>query len=120
MRQAQDETFDILYFQPAFHFFNAEQFTLPLSMLVIYDSYIHSGAIPAFLRARFPEPTPLRGGDEKAWVRAYTLVRQQWLATHPKKVLHATVYRTKLFLHEMDAGNWMLDAPVTVQGIVIP
>lgn len=120
MRQAQDETFEILYFQPALHFFNAEQFALPLSLLVIYDSYIHSGSIPAFLRSRFPERTPLRGGDEKAWIKAYTKTRQHWLATHKKKILHPTVYRTKTFLNEMDKGNWMLDLPVTTQGITIP
>lgn len=119
MRQAQDETFDILYFQPALHFFNAEQFALPLSLLVIYDSYIHSGSIPAFLRARFPERTPLRGGDEKAWIAAYTKTRQHWLATHTRKILHPTVYRTKTFLNEMGKGNWMLDMPVKTQGVTI-
>jgi chitosanase len=61
MRDAQDETFEILYYVPASHFFDLEQFTLPLSMLVIYDSYIHSGSIPAFLRSRFPEATPGTG-----------------------------------------------------------
>jgi chitosanase len=119
MHQAQDETFDILYFQPALHFFTAEQFALPLSLLVIYDSYIHSGSIPGFLRTRFPERTPLRGGDEKAWTAAYTKVRQQWLATHKKKILHPTVYRTKTFLDQMSKGNWMLDQPVTTQGKTI-
>lgn len=119
MHQAQDETFDILYFQPALHFFTAEQFALPLSLLVIYDSYIHSGSIPGFLRTRFPERTPLRGGDEKAWTAAYTKVRQQWLATHKKKILHPTVYRTKTFLDQMSKGNWMLDQPVSTQGKTI-
>lgn len=119
MHQAQDETFEILYFQPALYFFNAEKFELPLSLLVIYDSYIHSGAIPAFLRSRFPERTPLRGGDEKSWVLAYTKARQQWLATHPRKILHPTVYRTKTFLTQADKGNWDLSAPVTTQGKTI-
>lgn len=119
MHQAQDETFEILYFQPALHFFNAEKFTLPLSLLVIYDSYIHSGAIPAFLRSRFPERTPLRNGDEKAWITAYTKARQHWLATHPKKILHPTVYRTKTFLAQMDNNNWDLSKPVSVQGKIV-
>lgn len=120
MKQAQDETFEILYFAPALHFFNAEQFALPLSLLVIYDSFIHSGIIPAFLRVRFAERTPLRGGDEKAWISAYTQTRQHWLATHSKKVLRPTVYRTKTFINEMNKGNWMLDQPVKTQGVTIP
>ena len=119
MRRAQDETFEILYFQPALHFFEAEQFTLPLSLLVIYDSYIHSGSIPPFLRSRFPERTPLRGGDEKSWILAYTKARQQWLANHPRKILHPTVYRTKTFLTQAQKNNWDLAAPVTTQGITI-
>lgn len=116
MRQAQDETFEILYFQPALHFFNGEQFALPLSLLVIYDSYIHSGCVPGFLRARFSERTPLHGGDEKGWTAAYTNARKHWLATHSKKILRPTVYRTNCFLNEMSRGNWMLDQPVTTQG----
>ncbi|WP_119079535.1 chitosanase [Chitinophaga alhagiae] len=119
MRQAQDETFERLYFDPAFYFFNAEGFQLPLSLLVIYDSFIHSGTVPGFLRVRFPERTPLHGGDEKSWVLAYTKARQQWLATHSKKVLHPTVYRTKTFLAQAEKDNWDLSAPVTTQGITI-
>lgn len=116
MRQAQDETFEILYYQPAEHFFKDEGFTLPLSMLVVYDSYIHSGGVPSMLRSRFPEATPVRGGDEKAWVTAYVKVRQDWLATHRRKILRPTVYRTKCFLNEMKKNNWMLDQAVMANG----
>lgn len=119
MRIAQDETFEILYFQPALHFFNAEGFTLPLSLLVIYDSYIHSGSIPGFLRQRFAERTPVRGGDEKVWIAEYTKARQNWLATHKRKILHATAVRPKTYLTQMDKGNWDLSAPVTTQGVTI-
>lgn len=120
MRQAQDETFEVLYYQPAVHFFEAEKFTLPLSMLVIYDSYIHSGSIPVFLRTRFSEKTPLRGGDEKAWTRAYAKARQNWLATHKRKVLHPTVYRTECFLNEMEKDNWNLEKTVLAHGVKVP
>ena len=58
MKQAQDEFFDEVYWQPAFEWFNKNGFTLPLSMLVIYDSYIHSGRILDSLRKRFAEPRP--------------------------------------------------------------
>lgn len=120
MRDAQDETFEILYYAPAFHFFQDEGFTLPLSMLVIYDSYIHSGSIPAFLRGRFPEATPLRGGNEKEWVAEYLRVRQDWLANHSKKVLRPTVYRTKSYLEAIKQDNWQLDKPVRANGVIVP
>lgn len=120
MREAQDETFEVLYYVPAFHFFQQEGFALPVSMLVIYDSYIHSGSIPAFLRSRFPESTPVRGGDEKAWIAAYLNVRQNWLANHSKKVLRPTVYRTKSYLEAIKQNNWQLDKPLNAHGVTIP
>jgi chitosanase len=120
MKAAQDETFEILYYVPAQHFFEDEKFSLALSLLVIYDSFIHSGTIPPFLRARFPESTPLRGGDEKAWIAAYLKVRQDWLANHPKKVLHPTVYRTKCYLEAIQQNNWDLAKPVRANGVMVP
>ncbi|KAA2245429.1 chitosanase [Chitinophaga agrisoli] len=119
MRNAQDVTFEVLYYEPALHFFQNEGFDLSLSLLVIYDSYIHSGCIPAFLRSRFPEATPARGGDEKAWIKAYTTVRQDWLANHPKKVLRPTVYRTQSYLTAMKEDNWMLAKPLKAHGVTV-
>lgn len=119
MKSAQDDMFARLYFEPAVHFFSAEGFTLPLSLLVIYDSFIHSGGIPAFLRSRFPARTPRYGGLEKEWIIQYVKVRQDWLATHSNKVLHPTVYRTKTFLSEVTKDNWDLSKPVKAQGVII-
>src|SRR5262249_24336749 len=45
MRAIQDEFFDAEYFQPAMQWADANQFTLPLSALVIYDSFVHTGGI---------------------------------------------------------------------------
>jgi chitosanase len=70
MWATQDRFFDLAYFQPALKWAEANGFTLPLSMLVIYDSFIHGGGILSFLRSRFPEMTPTKGGDEKSWVLA--------------------------------------------------
>jgi hypothetical protein len=52
---AQDGFFDAEYYSQAYRFFEQNQFMLSLSLLVIYDSYIHSGGIPTFLRRRFGE-----------------------------------------------------------------
>lgn len=56
-------------------------FSLPLSALVIYDSFIHSGSILYFLRKRFHEMPTAKGGDEKTWIRQYVGVRQNCLRT---------------------------------------
>ena len=117
MRQAQDEFFEQLYYQPAFHFFKGNQFKLPLSLLVIYDSFIHSGRVPPHLRNRFPERTPLNGGAEQAWVKAYVNTRHDWLATNTKPILRNTVYRTYFFKEQIQEGNWKLRRPIEVRGV---
>lgn len=113
MRQVQDRFFDREFWEPAYRFFQAGGFTLPLSLLVIYDSYIHSGGVPAWLRNDFSEVPPARGGDEKAWVTAYVRSRDIWLEHHPKKVLRNTDYRTDCFLECIEQGNWDLTRRVT-------
>ncbi|GAB4014551.1 chitosanase [Spirosoma sp. KCTC 42546] len=120
MRSTQDEFFDILYYMPALNFFTGFDFTLPLSLLVIYDSFIHSGGVPTFLRERFPERPPSRGGNEKAWVTAYVKTRDEWLATNKKIILRGTVYRTRCFLTQLENDNWTLSKPVNAHGVVVP
>jgi chitosanase len=120
MRHTQDVFFDRYYFQPACDFFEANQFTLPLSLLVIYDSYIHSGSIRKDIRDKFPEVPPKFGGREKVWIRQYVDARHNWLANHSKPELHNTVYRTNLFKRLLADDNWQLTKPFTTQGVSFP
>ncbi|MCX6252277.1 MAG: chitosanase [Bacteroidetes bacterium] len=118
MQQVQDDFFEKRYFLPAMTWADNNGFELPLSMLVIYDSYIHSGRIPDFLRQRFTESPPIKGGDEKTWITQYVNTRQDWLATADNPVLHPTVYRTQCFLNEIARDNWDLSLiPVKAHGI---
>jgi chitosanase len=118
MQRMQDDFFDQRYFQPAMQWADTNEFTLPLSALVIYDSFIHSGSILGFLRKRFPEVPPAKGGKEKTWIQQYVDVRQNWLATHPRKVLQNTVYRTECFNREITRGNWGLtQVPINANGV---
>ena len=115
MRQTQDAFFDKHYYQPAIKFCDDNGFNHPLSMLVIYDSFIHSGGILKFLRRRFPESPPKAGGDEKDWVKAYTRTRHEWLLSKGG-ILAQTVYRTECFTLQMVTGNWMLQQPINANG----
>lgn len=117
MHTAQDEFFEILYFQPAKQFFEANKFTMALSMLVIYDSYIHSGSIKAKLRERFPENVPLNGGNEKTWIKQYVTVRATWLKSN--KLLAKTAYRTDCFLKQISIENWDLVEPIDANDVII-
>ena len=120
MQETQDAFFDKRYFQPAQKWAEDHGFTLPLSMLVVYDSFVHSGEILPFLRSSFSEKTPSDGGDEKLWITAYVKARQNWLATNARTILHATVYRTQCFLTEIARGNWELSQlPIFAHGVRI-
>lgn len=118
MRDTQDRFFDKHYWEPAVEWAQRNGFKLPLSMLVIYDSYIHSGRIPMFLRKRFMEYPPSRGGDEKKWTGSYMETRHQWLKYHEKRILRKTIYRTQTFLNERQKNNWELnDLPINANGV---
>lgn len=119
MKTCQDDFFDSYYFLPALGWFNQMGFALPLSLLVIYDSEVHSGGIPDFLRRRFEEKPPVKGGDEKIWIKQYLDVRYQWLKTHSKKILRSTVYRTQCFQSQIQSDNWDLVQPVIANGITV-
>ena len=117
MRKCQDDFFDQLYYQPAAHFFKGNGFKLPLSMLVIYDSYIHSGSVLTRLRNRFAERTPINGGDEKAWIKAYVEARHNWLENNGNLLVRKTIYRTNCFKEQLQAGNWDLQQDVVIRGL---
>ncbi|MEW6134394.1 MAG: peptidoglycan-binding protein [Bacteroidales bacterium] len=119
MRLVQDVFFEEVYFAPAQTFFESNGFTLPLALLVIYDSYIHSGRVPDFLRRRFGEKVPSAGGNEKEWVTRYVDVRHQWLKYHSNEILRRTIYRTQCFKDQIAADNWMLSQPVRANGVEV-
>lgn len=119
MRVCQDKLFEKEYYQPAQNWFTKNGFTLPLSMLVIYDSQIHSGGILGFLRNKFETVVPVKGGDEKEWITNYVKARDNWLANSSDQLLRNTVYRTKCFMDQMTNNNWDLSQPVNAHGISI-
>jgi chitosanase len=120
MRTVQDEFFDKAYFQPAIQWADAHGFTLPLSALVIYDSFIHSGSILWVIRQRFAENPPALGGDEAAWITAYLRERRIWLGLSPRPAVRKSVYRVKDLTREADANNWDLSQlPVLANGVPV-
>lgn len=119
MQKAQDWLFEEKYWKPALKFFNSGGFKLPLSMLVIFDSFIHSGSILMFLRKRFPTVLPSIGGDEKKWITQYINVRHEWLKNHSTPILRKTIYRTRDYIREIKEDNWLLDGIVEANGTPI-
>jgi chitosanase len=120
MRMIQDSFFDQVYFKPAVNWADKEGFTLPLSALVIYDSFIHSGSILWPIRQMFAESTPKSGGDEKAWISQYVNARNKWLENHSRPAVRSSAYRTKDLKKMVAAENWQLEKlPVIANGVKV-
>lgn len=109
MAEVQEELFVSLYLDPTFKWAENEGFIMPLSYLVVADSFLHSGSILGFLRSQFAEKTPRNGGREEVWICDYTKARESWLANHSMKLLRNTTYRTKYYNKLIAVGDWDLD-----------
>jgi len=125
MRDTQDSFFDRYYYLPAFTWFEGHEFKLPLSLLVIYDSFIHSGRILMKLRQRFAEFPPVKGDDEKIWIQEYVNARHDWLLSFQfhsnprRRVLARTAYRTRCFKDLIEKNDWNLDGDVNANGTIV-
>ncbi len=115
MRDAEDKTFDDLYWIPAENWFSQYGFKENLSLAIIEDSKLHSGGMLKFLTNSFPEKKPSDGGNERAWITAYIYARYNWLA-HASELLTHTVYRPLFFINQIKKGNWMFDLPLIMNG----
>jgi len=117
MSKAQDMFFENEYGQRAKAFFLKNEFTLPLSYAVIFDSIIHSGQIRDDIRNMFTEKPPSKGGDEREWIFQYALARKKWLISKGIP-LSKTIYRMDSFLDAM-RDNWYLEKPFIANGVKI-
>ena len=87
-------------------------------MLVIADSFLQSGSMLQFLRNRFREVPPAKGGQEKMFIADYTYVRNNWLSGHPNRAIHNSAYRTRCYLSQINSENWNLDSlPIVMNGV---
>lgn len=114
MKAVQEEMFEELYLAKAFAWCKANGFALPLSFLVVADSFLHSGSMLSFLMAKFPDKKPGAGGDEKKWIVAYIKARNEWLSGHSNPILRKTNYRVNCFAGEVARNNWNLEEHPTV------
>jgi len=118
MRQAQDETAEQLYLQPAIDICASMGFTQPLSLAVVYDSLNHGSW--ERIRDEVPFSVTPNGADltqERLWITTYVRKRDAWLAS--VKRLTVTRYRTQFFLAQIAVSNWELKLPVRVHGVLL-
>jgi chitosanase len=113
MQKAQIEFFDSYYLEPSLVWANLNGFVLPLSKLVIYDSFIHSGRMRSDVLKGIKEKKPIDGGNEKEWIKQYVQSRHNWL-TEKSELLKKTTYRTRLFMSLIEGDNWNLDKTILI------
>jgi chitosanase len=114
MRNAQDEAAAEFYLAPAIAACAAMNFTLPLSLAVVYDSITHGSW--ERIRDLVGRPAGKTLAErEKGWITAYVRKRDAWLAS--VKRLQPTRYRTRFFLNQIAISNWELTLPLRVQGV---
>lgn len=120
MKDAQDEIYESTYFLPAEKWSETAGFELPLSYLVVFDSFLQSGSIMKMLRNRFPETLPNNGGTEKEWIRAYAKTRLNWLRNHSREAVRNSAYRMRDITKIINDDDWELENSVSANGIIIP
>jgi chitosanase len=113
MQDCQNIYFNNHYWVPAFDWFNRHDFTLNLSMLVIFDSFINSGSIRMDVRDMFSELTPDSDGDEKTWVTQYVAARKQWMANKGGAIARDH-YRMDSIQVAINDNDWNLINPFSI------
>lgn len=114
MRETQDLFFDDTYWAPAFSTATKLGLNTPLSIAVVYDSFVHGSWKLLSERTSKEVGTPKTVGEQN-WIKGYVKRRREWLATHKIAILHNTVYRMDAFQRLMDLGLWGLDLPLVVR-----
>ena len=117
MQRTQDAFFEKVYMMPAKKWFTDGGFTHPLSMAIIFDSFIHSGKMRDDILAMCTEPLPKDGGFEKRFIIQYVNARTKWLLSRKDTVLQKTVYRMKTFKKCFETENWDLSQVVYANGV---
>ena len=115
MRGTQDGFFDEGFFQPALSEARDFGITDPLGCAIVYDSFVHGSWEP--IRDRVGGQPRTRG--QRPWLIDYVAVRREWLATHPRVDLRATVYRMDAIGRLIDLDAWALELPLVVRGVEI-
>jgi chitosanase len=115
MRDVQDALFEDGYWAPAVRAAARRGLALPLSVAVVYDSFIQGswGLISGRTTRAVGEPA---AAGEKAWVKRYVSERLAWLENHSRSDLRATAYRMHAFQRLIEQDLWQLELPFVVRG----
>lgn len=114
MRDTQDQFFNQEYWQPAAAAAEQEGLVSPLSVAVVYDSFVQ-GSWGKMRDQTTEDYGSVSEIGEQQWVQAYVRTRRAWLAGHSRQDLRNTVYRMDEFqLLIDDDDSWDLSLPLVI------
>lgn len=120
MQRAQDKVFETNYYIPALNQAENAGCSLAISMLVLYDTSIHSGpGRIATHRNSFSYKSPRNGGNEIEWLKHYLNARDSFLMRSSNPLVRTSAYRVRELRKLLDANNYNLVAPAVVRGVTI-
>jgi hypothetical protein len=115
MRAAQQKVMTERYLTPAIEACDGSNFTLPLSLAVIYDSINHGSYEMIRDRVAIDRGEHPNAVDfEQAWIEDYCHERLAWIKSAHGD-LRNTTYRPLTFIEQIEAGNWSLVLPIRVR-----
>jgi hypothetical protein len=62
---------------------------------------------------------PATGADERTWIKTYVATRREFLGSNRSEAIRGQAYRMDAFSALIESGNWDLNRPFTVRGVVI-
>lgn len=117
MVDSQREIFEEVYLASAKKFIKENGFKEPICWLTLADSALHSGSpAPSWLRKRFPEVPPSKGGNGIDWCRAYLKTRRSWLKGKGG-ILAKTTYRVDNIIDHLEKRDIWLKEPFYSNGV---
>ncbi len=118
MRKTQDRIAERFYWTPALN--TAERLGLnePLAITIVYDSIVHGSWKNLRDRTSEKHGTPQNIGA-RPWCLGYIKERRTWLTQHKNKLLHHTAYRMRALKRLAEQGNWQLELPLSVRGLIL-
>ncbi len=118
MRDIQDVFFDRFYWTPAATTAANLGIRTALGVAAVYDGSVH-GSFKLIRDRTSAKVGGVAAAGEKKWVTTYVAERFNWLATHPRADLRATVYRMESFQALIKQGLWDLGLPLVIRQVTI-
>jgi chitosanase len=109
MKEVQNKFFEEFYVTPALIWADDNKFKMPLSLLIIINSFIQLNWMPPYIINEMKIRTPYYGGDEKEFIKDYMDKRQIHAIHSPSKTINKWHPITQILRNQISEQNWYLE-----------